>query len=586
MQTPSEILGIAPIDTTLCRMPGTGGFTDTSVFFRLAMAENKQAEPAKPRTEVKPFDYAVEGTSPAEQDEPWLWDNLGKLTYPISTTNLDAQRFFDQGLRLSYAFNHNEALRAFRKAQKLDPECAMCYWGEAYVLGPNINAPMDEAAVAPAYNAINRARELIGNTTPRERALIAAMSKRYSPNPKADRTALNAAYATSMLAVKSQFPDDPDILSMYAESIMDLTPWDYWEAGGTRTKGRMSDALAALEHALQLKSDHPGAIHFYIHTVEASTSPQRAESYADRLAAQMPGAGHLVHMPSHIYYRIGRYRDSLEANRRAVAIDEAYLAKVQAKGVYPAVYYPHNVHFLLASAQMAGDGPTVIDAAAKLEKVVPDEVARTIPIAQHIKGARYFAHAQFSPPDTILALPAPAKGMPMLEGMWHYARGTAYAARNDQTSAAKEIEAISDLISSSDFSAFDAWGVPARQVLGIAQHVIQARIAQTNNDNRAAVDQFRSAVALQDKLPYMEPPYWYYPLRQSLGAALLASGDLDGAEMAFRESLARTPNNGWSLYGLSEVYKKRGDQRGAQAADDLFTGAWVGPRDQLDLGRL
>jgi tetratricopeptide (TPR) repeat protein len=217
---------------------------------------------------------------------------------------------------------------------------------------------------------------------------------------------------------------------------------------------------------------------------------------------------------------------------------------------------------------------------------VPDEVARTIPIAQHIKGALYFAHAQFSTPDKVLALPAPGRGMPMLEGMWHYARGIAYTKRNDQTSAAKEVDAIAGLLSTSDFSAFDTWGVPAREVLDIAQHAIQARMAQASNDNGAAVHQFRSAVALQDKLPYMEPPYWYYPLRQSLGAALLATGDLDGAETAFRESLARTPNNGWSLYGLSEVYKKRGDQRGAQAAEDLFTGAWVGPRDQLNLGRL
>jgi tetratricopeptide (TPR) repeat protein len=585
-KSPEEVLAIAPIDTALCRVPGTGGWVANSLFFRIAQAENKPGDPVKPRTEVKPFDYAVEGTSPDPQTEPWLWDNLGTLSYPITTSNADAQRYFDQGLRLAYAFNHNEALRAFRKAQTLDPECAMCFWGEAYVLGPNINAPMDEAAVAPAYAAVTRAQELAGNASPRERALIRAMTARYSSDPTADRGALNAAYATGMANAKTQFPNDPEILSMFAESVMDLSPWDYWEAGGTRTKGHMGEALAALERVLADHPNHPGAIHFYIHTVEASTNPKRAEHYADRLAEQMPGAGHLVHMPSHIYYRVGRYRDSLEANRKAVAIDEAYLAKVQPKGVYPAVYYPHNVHFLLASAQMAGDGQTVIEAAGKLERVVPDELARMIPIAQHIKGGLYFAHAQFSDPDTILALPAPGEGMPMLEGMWHYARGAAYTARGDLDNAGAEVEALSRMVATTDFKAFDAWGVPAKQVLNIAQHVVHARIAQAQNNGPAAIEHFRAAVALQDSLPYMEPPYWYYPVRQSLGAALLAAGDLDGAEMAFRESLARTPNNGWSLYGLSEVYKKRGDKRGAQAAEELLSRAWVGSREQLGLAKL
>jgi tetratricopeptide (TPR) repeat protein len=585
-QSPEDVLAIAPIDSTLCRVPGSGGWMASSVFFRIAQAESKPSEPGKPRSEVKPFDYAVEGTSPDPQTEPWLWDNLGTLSYPITTASEEAQRYFDQGLRLAYAFNHNEALRAFRKAQSLAPECAMCYWGEAYVLGPNINAPMDEAAVAPAYAAVTRAQALAGNASASERALIRAMAMRYSADPNADRGALNAAYATGMTHAKTQFPNDPEILAMFAESIMDLSPWDYWEAGGTQTKGRMGEALAALEHVLADNPSHPGAIHFYIHTVEASTNPKRAERYADRLGAQMPGAGHLGHMPSHIYYRVGRYRDSLEANREAVAIDEAYLAKVQPKGVYPAVYYPHNVHFLLASAQMAGDGQTVIEAAGKLERVVPDELARTIPIAQHIKGGLYFAHVQFSDPSTILALPAPGEGMPMLEGMWHYARGAAHAARGDVEHANAEVEALARMVATTDFKAFDAWGVPAKQVLTIAQHVVQARIAQVRSNGPEAIEHFRAAVALQDSLPYMEPPYWYYPVRQSLGAALLAAGDLDGAEMAFRESLARTPNNGWSLYGLSEVYKKRGNQRGAQAAEELLSRAWVGPRGQLELARL
>ena len=345
-------------------------------------------------------------------------------------------------------------------------------------------------------------------------------------------------------------------------------------------------AIAALEQVIKTNRNHPGAIHFYIHAVEASTDPRRAEAHAERLGALMPGAGHLVHMPSHIYYRVGRYRDSLDANRKAVAIDEAYLAKVDAKGAYPAVYYPHNVHFLLASAQMAGDGETVITSAEKLGKVIPDDVARSIPIAESIKGALYFAHAQFSDPQTILALPEPGDGMPMLKGMWHYARGSAYASRGDVTGAQSEVAALADMIATADFTALTAAGVPAKDVMHIARHVILSRIARAQGNTAAVVNELRIAVALQDALPYMEPPYWYYPVRQSLGAALLAGGDVDGAEMAFRESLARTPNNGWSLYGLSEVYRKRGDQRGTKAAEELLSRAWVGPRSHLDLARL
>ncbi len=585
-QTPEDVLAIAPVDPALCRVPGTGGWAANSVFFRIAAAEDKAAEQARPRTEVKPFDYAVEGTSPAAQSDPWLWDNLGSMSFPITTARPEAQRFFDQGLRLAYAFNHAEALRAFRMAQKLDPQCAMCFWGEAYVLGPNINAPMDETAVAPAFAAITHAQSLAGQASPREQALIEAMAKRYSPDPKADRAALDAAYATAMGKARAQLANDADVLTMFAESVMDLTPWDYWLMAGTQPKGQMGEAIAALEQVIKTNRNHPGAIHFYIHAVEASTDPRRAEAHAERLGALMPGAGHLVHMPSHIYYRVGRYRDSLDANRKAVAIDEAYLAKVDAKGAYPAVYYPHNVHFLLASAQMAGDGETVITSAEKLGKVIPDDVARSIPIAESIKGALYFAHAQFSDPQTILALPEPGDGMPMLKGIWHYARGSAYASRGDVTGAQSEVAALADMIATADFTALTAAGVPAKDVMHIARHVILSRIARAQGNTAAVVNELRIAVALQDALPYMEPPYWYYPVRQSLGAALLTGGDVDGAEMAFRESLARTPNNGWSLYGLSEVYRKRGDQRGTKAAEELLSRAWVGPRSHLDLARL
>jgi tetratricopeptide (TPR) repeat protein len=489
-------------------------------------------------------------------------------------------------LRLAYAFNHEEAARAFRMAQKIDPGCAMCYWGEALVLGPNINMPMDPEAIAPAVTASRKAVALIKQAAPREQTLIRALATRYSPDPNAERATLDAAYADAMRKVAARFPADENIGVLFAESLMDLSPWDYWEAGGARPKGHTAELVATLERVLKANPNHPGAIHYYIHTVEASTDPKRAEPHAERLGKLMPGAGHVVHMPSHIYYRVGRYKDSLAANRQAVAVDEAYIADQKPAGVYPLAYYPHNVHFVLVSAQMAGDGKTVVAAADKLAGLISDDTARAFAIAQPVKAAPYFAHAQFSVPETVLAMPSPGSDLPYVEGLWHYARGVAFVARGDMDNAGKEQAAIERLAQAGDFSALTTAGIPANEVLQIASHVLQARIAQGDGKLGAAADNFRKAAQLQDQLAYMEPPFWYYPVQQSLGAVLLQQGDLDGAEQAFRASLARTPNNGWALYGLSKVYKQRGDTQRAAAAEELLGKAWAGDRAQLDLARL
>ena len=270
------------------------------------------------------------------------------MTYPITTKNEMAQRYFDQGLRWSYAFNHPEAIRAFRKAQEIDPECAMCYWGEAFALGPNINAPMDPSAVEPAFAAVAKAQALAKGTSERERALIAALAERYAPDPRADRAALDSAYAEAMAEAAGQFPDDHGLAVLYADAVMNTSPWDYWEADGSTPKGSTGEAVQAVERVLAEDPDHTFAIHLYIHLVEASNTPERAEPYADRLGATMPGAGHIVHMPSHIYFRIGRYMDSLASNWAAVATDEFLLEQIgDAAGTYAYSYYPHNVHFLL-----------------------------------------------------------------------------------------------------------------------------------------------------------------------------------------------------------------------------------------------
>jgi tetratricopeptide (TPR) repeat protein len=521
----------------------------------------------------------------APADTP-LFEGLGDQTFAISTDSAEAQKYFDQGLTLAYGFNHLEARRSFRMAQELDPTCAMCFWGEALVLGPNINWPMEAAANEPALAAIREAQWLAPNAGEKEQALITALAHRYSAAAGADRATLDLAYADAMREVAQAFPDDLDIATLYAESIMDITPWDYWADGGSTPKGRTAELIATLERVLAEDPHHVGAIHFYIHAVEASDRPERAEPYADRLAAQNVSAGHLAHMPSHIYYRVGRYADSLAANIAAVAADEAYLARVEADGIYPGGYYPHNIHFLLVSAQMAGDGRTAIEAAEKLEAAISDEIARQVAWVQPIKAAPYFAHAQFSTPETILALPEPHAGFPYVVAMWRYARGTAQAAAGNIEAARAEAEAIAELARTGDLSGLTNGGLPGHDLLALARHIVLARVAQAENDLEGAVNEFEAAAAIEAILPFMEPPLWYYPVKQSLGAALLLAGETARAEEIFRTSLEAAPNNGWACFGLAETMERSGNAEEARELHDRLARTWAGDRSLLDLNRL
>jgi tetratricopeptide (TPR) repeat protein len=540
------------------------------------------------QTEVPRAPMSAASSAPAFADtEPPLWPGLGSVTYKVTTGNERAQAYFDQGLRLSYAFNHGEAQRAFRMAQKLDPDCAICFWGEALVLGPNINLPMQEDAVAPAYAAAQKAKALAAKASPRERALIAALAVRYGTDPKAARAPLDAAYAAEMAKVAKQFPNDDEIATLYAEAVMDLSPWNYWKPGGREPNPQSAPIVPTLERVLARSPDHPGAIHLYIHAVEASDRPKRAEPYADRLRGAIPGAGHLVHMPSHIYYRVGRYLDALEENKTAVKVDEKYLSDASAPmGAYRLGYYPHNVHFVMASAQLAGDGQTVIAAAEKLRELIPDEMARGIAMTQPVKAAPYFAHAQFSTPETILALPDPGDAIPYVKAMWLYTRGVALAARGDFAGAAKAADAIETLERTADFKLLKESSVPAQEVLRIARTVILARVAQAKGDHRTAVARFERAAALQDALPYTEPPYWYYPIRQSLAAALLQAGRYAEAERQFARALSRAPANGWSYYGLAQLHKARGNAAAARKAEADLARTWIGDRKLLQLSNL
>lgn len=522
----------------------------------------------------------------AHAPEVPLFENLGSHSYPITTASPRAQRYFDQGLRLTYGFNHPEALRAFRAAQRIDPGCALCYWGEAYALGPNINAPMGAEAVAPATAAIDKALVRREKISERERALIEALAHRYSADPDADREALNRRYAEAMAEVAARFPDDPDVLSLYADALMNLSPWDYWEKDGRTLKPQVAELVPTLEKALAIDPQHAYAIHLYIHAVEASTTPERAEPYADRLAALMPGAGHMVHMPAHIYFRVGRFADSIDVNKDAVAADEAYLARVAPNSLYPYSYYPHNVHFLLESARMAGDGATALAAAGKLPGVLSDDVAAEIPWVQLIKAAPYFAHAQFSPPAQTLAVADPGDRFPYVRAMWHYARGVAHAARGETKAAQSEADAIDRIAANTNFQPLVEGGVPAPDLLRLARLVVEGRIAQARGDQNEAVKAFKKAADVEDSLPYLEPPFWYYPVSQSLGAALLQAGWAEEAEAAFRKALDRYPGNGWALYGLREAARKQGKEQAARKADRQLQEKWLGPAAEPQLSRL
>ncbi|MDG0834214.1 tetratricopeptide repeat protein [Pelomonas saccharophila] len=565
-------------------MSQAGGVCQPLASGRPVLLQALLAAADKPRkSETAPFQPATMRAAPG--DVP-VYKDLGRMSFKLGRASPKVQAYFDQGLRLSFAFNHAEAQRAFQAAQKLDPGCGLCFWGEALVLGPNINVPMQPEAVAPAWTALARAVALKNGLPPRERVLVEALQARYKAEPPADRAPLDAAYADAMKRVAAQFPAEDLMQVLAAEAEMDTQPWDYWEAAGARPKGRTADILARLETVLGRSPNHAGAIHLYIHAVEASTSPDRALAPARRLAAQMPGAGHIVHMPAHIYYRVGLYREALEANVKAIAADEAYFRNSPSDPLYRSAYYPHNIHFLMVSAQMGGAAQTAVDAAAKLDAALPDDVVKAFAVLQPVKAAPYTTHAQFSAPEDILKLPAPGPDFVLVRVMYHYARALAQAARHDAPAAQQEIAAIAALESGADFKPFDAWNVPAKAITQTARLVASARLADAQGDLAAAAAALEQAVAIEEGLAYTEPAYWYYPVRQSLGAVRLRQGRLDEAEKALRESLARVRNNGWALAALAEVYKRKGDATAEKAAREALQRAWFGSAGGPDLARI
>lgn len=515
-----------------------------------------------------------------------LYDGLGKVHLPITTANPLAQRYFDQGLAFAYGFNHAAAIASFREAQRLDLTCAMCFWGEALAFGPNINAPMDPDANARALALARYAAWLARNSTPPQRALTAAMLKRYSPEPGADRAALDADYADAMLAAAAAYPDNDDIALLAAEAAMDTRPWDYWTAD-KQPQPRISDAVRLVEAVLQRNAEHPQAAHLYIHLMENGPDPKRAEAPADKLASPLaPTAGHLVHMPAHIYYRLGRWTDSIRVNVDAARADEAWIRDSGDKGLVRYGYYPHNVHFIVTSAQMSGDMATAIREARKLDRVLDPVTSSKIAWIQVINAAPYFAAAQFASPAQILAMPAPDERLAYASAMRHYARAVARANERNRAGFEQEIGTLRRLREFVDWEPMVDQGVPAPDLLAIAEHVALGRWAYANRRFDEAARHYRAAIAVEDTIPYMEPPFWYYPVHQSLGAALYRAGRFDEAREAFTAALARSPNNGWALYGLAAAERSLNRPLQAAAAEAALGRAWIGNRGLLKIDRL
>lgn len=515
-----------------------------------------------------------------------LYPDLAASPFPVSARDAQTRAYFSQGLLLTYGFNHAGAVRSFREAQRIEPGCALCWWGEAVALGPNINAPMDARDRDAALNAMDRAMALREGATPLERALIEAVALRYSRDPAADRAALDTAYADAMLDVARRFPADDDVAVLAAEAAMNTSPWNYWQGDKKTPVGRSGAAVRLVETVLARNPAHVQANHLYIHLME-SVDPARAEAAADRLAdPRAPSAAHLVHMPGHIYQLRGRHADSIRVNIAAARADEAYIRGAGDQGLVRYGYYPHNIHFIVTSAQMAGDMTTAVHEAKRLGAVLDPATSARIAWIQSIDAAPFFAMAQFADPKAILALPAPDARLPYPNAMRHYARAVAQAQRGDRAGFDRELAAMEKLRTSDAFADMVAQGVPGPDLVKLAQLVARGRFAARQRRHEEAIAFYRQAIEVEAALPYQEPTYWYYPVRQSLGAALFHAGRPGEASDAFRAALAQTPNNGWALYGLSRSEAAQGKKLEAAAARRALDKAWLGNKSSLRMDRL
>lgn len=503
---------------------------------------------------------------------------------PVGTDSEPAQRYFDQGLNLAFAFNHDEAIRSFKQALRFDPECAMAWWGIALCNGPHINNPeMDEPKSIAAWNAIVNAKANIDSASPVERALIGALAQRYVANAKenmADREALNQSYAAAMERVHQEYPDDVDISVLYAESLMDLRPWDLWSDDG-QPRPETPKVLVLLEAVMEKQPDHPGANHLYVHAVEASPTPERAAAAADRLRTLMPGSGHMVHMPAHIDVRTGNWSKAADQNEMSMKVDAVY-RKVSPKQGFYSIYMLHNPHFLAFVCMMEGRKDRAVQAARQMiESVPPDFLNESPELADPFMSIEYQVLIRFGQWDTLLSLPAPRSDLPITKAMWRFARATALAAKQDIPAAKREQKLFREAVAEVPDDAKGAIN-PASDILKVGEHTLAGEIAFQTGDFDTAIAELTKGVNAETQLLYMEPPEWIQPVRHSLGAVLVANQRWDEAEEVYRADLKQWPENGWSLYGLAQCLKAKGDSTTARDIDQRFRAAWV--RADTDIG--
>lgn len=513
-------------------------------------------------------------------------EGLGNYTFKVTTQNPESQRFFDQGLRLTYAFNHSEALRAFKEAARLDPNNAMAYWGWALVLGPNLNLPMIPDVAPQAYQAIQKAIALKGKASKHERAYIEALAKRYTDQPSAERRPFDLAYARAMAKLVKKYPDDLDAATLYAAALMNLSPWDYWNLDGS-PKEDTEEILATLQSVVDRHPSHAGALHYYIHVVELR-HPKRGEQHADMLAGLMPGAGHLVHMPSHIYMRVGRYADSYEANRQAVKADEGYITQCRSQGIYPLNYYPHNIHFMAWSAMLQGSREKALEAARKIVDKVPPELSadkNVWALYETFLSQPMFVMVRFGMWEEMLVEPKPDLDSKFMTGIWHYGRALAFIHTDRPTEARRELRPLNAAREAMGKEEHYIGFSTAGTLLTIAEEIVLGELVYAEGNTIKGLAHLERAVRLEDSLRYNEPPDWYFPVRHFLGATLLDAGRPVEAEVVYAADLHKNPKNGYSLFGLQMALKQQGKLEDAQAVAKRFDRAWNGATHKLSSSR-
>ncbi|EDP70204.1 hypothetical protein FBALC1_11742 [Flavobacteriales bacterium ALC-1] len=517
--------------------------------------------------------FLLEDIDTTKQISP-LFENLGNLHFSISTISERAQAFFDQGIKLSYAFNHAEAHRSFMEASRLDPNSAMTYWGQAFTLGPNINDPIPlEERKIKINEAIAKAKQLASKASLKEQMLIEALSTRYSEDLTADIPELNMAYMHSMAKLVEQFPKDANIQILYAASVMNTVPWNYWDKEGNPSPN-INEAKVALEKAMLLEPENPGGHHYYIHMVELPY-PDMGVKSADKLASLMPGAGHIVHMPSHIYIRVGRYKDAVIANQKAIIADEDYISQCFAQGLYPLGYYPHNIHFLWSSASLLGASDIAIEAAKKTAEKVPVGEFIEMPFLQDFASTPMLAYTRFGKWNEILTIPAPNSEIKHLNLIRHYARGIAFIRKGNIKEAQEELNAIESLKKDPELETLVATANNASiHSANIAFEVVAGELEALKGNIPKAIEHLKNAVVFEDGLTYTEPAAWHIPTRQNLGSILIKAKKYTAAEKIYKEDLDILRQNGWSLIGLYKSLKAQGKNKEAESIKKEFNSAW------------